>query len=254
MNTISATLTAAHKLEKRMSEVYPDGAPRIVGILFPHGLAHFVLQPDPLCAASRSGTHTLMSMAIAIRDLGWMPGGGELRLQQWLAPARQQVLAPCPARRGFFGANPLGRKTARRRPNEEKFGSRPLSIPRYGPAATEKRAREVSPPPRDRDRESTRTGKRDRRDMPPPRRRYGSPDWGRGSPPQERRRRACEKTIGTGMGLGQDDRGGPGWGRPGVAAIGSWGNCLLRRLSTVSRLDFGTITYPLTQHGLGPVV
>lgn len=48
----------------------------------------------------------------------------------------------------------------------------------------QKRARELSPPPRDRERER-RERERDRRDMPPPpRRRYGSPDWGRGSPPR----------------------------------------------------------------------
>lgn len=49
--------------------------------------------------------------------------------------------------------------------------------PDIGPPS--KRPRELSPP-RDRERRD-----RDRRDgPPPPRRRYGSPDWGRGSPPR----------------------------------------------------------------------
>jgi cleavage stimulation factor subunit 3 len=117
--------------------------------------------------------------AIAIRDLGWMPAGssgssnGSLKLDNGLISMNSI---------GSLGGNAVQKRPATSPERGRSLVSRSASQD-MGPPPP-KRAREVSPPPRDRDRDR-RDRDRDRRDMPPPtRRRYGSPDWGRGSPPR----------------------------------------------------------------------
>ena len=121
--------------------------------------------------------------AIAIRDLGWMPAGssgssnGSMKHDNGLAATN------------LASSTSLGGIAAQKRPaaspeRGRSVVSRSMSQD-MGPPPP-KRARELSPPMRDRDRDRERREReRERREMPPPpRRRYGSPDWGRGSPPR----------------------------------------------------------------------
>ncbi|KAF8581991.1 Suf-domain-containing protein [Ramaria rubella] len=152
-------LSAADKLEKRICEVYPDDLP----------MRRF---------AQRHvyGTHD----AIAIRDLGWMPPAGSSGSFNGLLKNDSMGLTNITSS-GSLGATTTNKRVAgspERRSTIDRSMSQDM-----GPPPT-KRAREASPPPRDRERDR-RDRERERRDMPPPpRRRYGSPDWTRGSPPR----------------------------------------------------------------------
>lgn len=225
-----------------MSEVYPDGASVLFNPPSNDWLIRLQLDPPMRRFAQR---HTYSNVdAIAIRDLGWMPGGassgssnGSLR--------HDSSLGAMSGSSGIFGATSGQKRPAS--PERGKSGSGHSISQDMGPPPP-KRAREVSPPPRDRDRDR-RDRERDRRDMPPPpRRRYGSPDWGRGSPPR-RGGDVPARSDWDRDGPGQDDRG-PG-GTPGVA---TW---FLGQLPPSSTFDGKQARfchyYPLTQRGLGPV-
>jgi cleavage stimulation factor subunit 3 len=173
-------LGAAAKLEKRIADVYPDGASSCLHSM-PFVLSIRLAADLPMRRFAQRHVYSNHD-AIAIRDLGWMPAGssgssnGSLKHDNGLAVANSA------------SASSLGGVAAQKRPagspDRGKSGvSRSMSQD-MGPPP-QKRARELSPSLRDRERDR-RDRERDRRDMPPPppRRRYGSPDWGRGSPPR----------------------------------------------------------------------
>lgn len=171
-------LSAADKLEKRIAEVYPDGASIFFSFQSTSPLTLFVTDLPMRRFAQR---HVYSNHdAIAIRDLGWMPSGsgssnGSLKHDNGVAPINS-------ASTGSLGGVAAQKRPAASPDRGRSAVGRSVSQD-LGPPPP-KRAREMSPPPRDRDRDR-RERERDRRDMPPPpRRRYGSPDWGRGSPPR----------------------------------------------------------------------
>ncbi|GJJ07957.1 hypothetical protein Clacol_002164 [Clathrus columnatus] len=152
-------LTSAIKLEKRMSEIYPED-----NSMRRFAQRHMYGNHDP----------------IAERDLGYvrMPGGSGSSTS---SNGSTKLETPAPAASSI--PTPVLQPPAKRPTSSERGRPGPYSEPPdIGPPPPSKRARESSPP-RERDRRD-----RDRRDAPPPiRRRYGSPDWGRNSPPPPRR-------------------------------------------------------------------
>lgn len=153
------SLAAALKLEKRMAEIYPED-----NSMRRFAQRHMYGSHDP----------------IAERDLGYVRlpnGSGSSTSSNGSTKAEILVAAaPVPA---SLPAVAAVQSTTKRPASVDRGRPNPYNeSPDLGPPSN-KRARELSPP-RDRDRRD-----RDRRDgPPPPRRRYGSPDWGRGSPPR----------------------------------------------------------------------
>lgn len=141
--------------------------------------------------------------AIAIRDLGWLPGGTSGSSGSSNGSLRHENSLSAVGSSGSLPGNSVQKRPATS-PERGRTGiGRSLSQD-LGPPPP-KRAREISPPPRERDRDR-RDRDRDRRDMPPPqRRRYGSPDWGRGSPPR-RGSEAHGRSDWDRDGSGTDDR------------------------------------------------
>lgn len=165
-------LSAAMKLEKRMSEVYPEGTVAINKSFF--GVTantKFEIDSGMRRFAQRHmyGSHD----PIAERDLGYVrpPGGSGSSTSSNGSVKPEAFPTPTPL--------PVVQPPVKRPPSPPERG-RPGPYSEHsdiGPPT--KRQREMSPP-RERERRD-----RDRRDVPPPpRRRYGSPDWNRGSPPR----------------------------------------------------------------------
>lgn len=194
-------LTAAAKLEKRIAEVYPDGASFSCFVAF-----EFIPFAADLPMRRFAQRHVYCNHdAIAIRDLGWMPAVSSGSSNGSLKHDSSGLAITNTASAGSLGGIATQKRPAAS-PDRGRSGvSRSMSQD-MGPPPP-KRARELSPSLRDRDRDR-RERERDRRDMPPPpRRRYGSPDWGRGSPPRrggEGHRGDWERDS-----SGHEDRGAP---------------------------------------------
>ncbi|KAF8520032.1 hypothetical protein BU17DRAFT_89425 [Hysterangium stoloniferum] len=146
-------LSAAVKLEKRMSEVYPDD-----NSMRRFAQRHMYANHDP----------------IAERDLGWIRQSAGIS-----GSSNGSIKADNSFSTPSFTILQTGSPQKRNAPSPERGRPPGRSDSQDRGPPPSKRPRELSPipPPRDRERRE-----RERREVPPPRRR--SPDWNRNSPPR----------------------------------------------------------------------